>query len=114
MGNREEPQYKSFKGKCQKCGQSFTYHNSVKLYTEICRECEEVEMARFTGLKGLWEAALGPYLEQGFSLKEVDDHFLELYFKDKKICIFNQAAVTILTLHKACQDFLEEMNVGIK
>jgi hypothetical protein len=43
MGMREEPEYRQFDGTCRKCGQPFTYYNSVQLHPErqVCRNCEE-------------------------------------------------------------------------
>ncbi len=45
MGMREEPAYQQIEGKCRECGETFTYHNSVKKHptTEICPNCAQVE-----------------------------------------------------------------------
>ena len=45
MGNREEPAYQPFKGRCRKCGKEFTYYNSCHIHADdvICRECEKAE-----------------------------------------------------------------------
>lgn len=41
MGNKEEPAYRSFEGKCRDCGRLVKYHNSVKLHPDhvVCEEC---------------------------------------------------------------------------
>lgn len=43
MGYSEEPEYRQFEGICRKCGNEFTYHNSIRRHPswQICPECEK-------------------------------------------------------------------------
>ncbi len=49
---------------------------------------------------------LGEYVDYGFSLKEPDDHVLELYFKDKRIAVYNQTKVTPDIIREGCKNFV--------
>lgn len=68
----------------------------------------EVELmaGRYTGFQAILNAGLGEYAAQGFSLKEIADDAVELYFKDKKIATYNQN-LTIPLLHEGCRNFLK-------
>ena len=59
------------------------------------------------------DAALGDFIDLGFSLSEPDDHFTELYFKDKKIATYFQTTVTIPVIREDCQNFLNNINQGL-
>lgn len=50
---------------------------------------------------------LGEYAELGFSTKEIDDHFLELWFKDKLIARYNQEKVTADIIRQGCHNYLK-------
>lgn len=50
---------------------------------------------------------LGEFADYGFTLKEPDDHFLELYFKDKKIATYNQEKVTPEIIRQGCHNYLK-------
>ena len=69
-------------------------------------------MATYTGKQSVLDAALGKFKDYGFSLVEPDDHFLELYFKDKKIATYYQGAVTIKIIREGCQNFLKSIERG--
>ena len=51
MGSREEPEYRQIKGICRKCGNEFTYHNSIRMHPDwlICPECEKVPVVKPEG-----------------------------------------------------------------
>ena len=67
-------------------------------------------MAEYKGYQSIRDAALGEYADMGFSIKEPDDHFTELYFKDKKIATYYQTALTIPVLHEGCRNFLKNIS----
>lgn len=52
---------------------------------------------------------LGKYSEDGFSLLEPDAHVLELYFKDKRIAIYNQTKVTPEIIQEGCKNYLDSL-----
>lgn len=66
-------------------------------------------MAKYTGKQSVLDETLGEYRNQGFSLIESDDHFLELYFKDKRIAIYHQAKATIEIIREGCKNFLDSI-----
>ncbi len=49
---------------------------------------------------------LGEYTEYGFSIKEPNDHILELYFKDKLIGSYYQTKVTREIIREGCKNYL--------
>ena len=68
-------------------------------------------MATYTGKQSVLDEALGIYKDFGFQLVEPDDHLLELWFKDKRIAIYNQTAWTdeqpmIKVIREGCKNFL--------
>jgi len=63
-------------------------------------------MATYTGKQSVLDEALGKYKDYGFSLIEPDDHLLELWFKDKRIAVYNQPVATIKIIREGCQNFL--------
>jgi len=71
---------------------------------------EENNMSQFTGKQSVLDGALGEYTEQGFTLREPDDHVTQLYFKDNLLATYNQTKVTFETLQKCCQNYLKELN----
>jgi len=66
-------------------------------------------MSYYTGKQSVNASALGEFISLGFSLYEPDDHFAELYFKDKKIATYCQATLTIAQLHEDCGNFLKSL-----
>jgi len=66
-------------------------------------------MAIYSGRQSILEAALGGFQYYGFRLAEPDDHFLELYFKDKKIATFYQGSVTIKIIREGCRNYLKSI-----
>ena len=69
------------------------------------------KMATHTGKQSILDEALGHYKDYGFSLVEsedgrFDDHFLELWFKGKRIAIYNQTKATFDVIKQGCQNFL--------
>ena len=82
-----------------------------------CKDCEirkvwdinnkEIEMATYIKKQNILDAALGDLSNFGFTLIEPDDHFTELYFKDKKIATYNQSKLTIEILRQDCRNFLK-------
>ena len=63
-------------------------------------------MAKYTGKQSVLDTALGSYINDGFSLTEPDDHLLELWFKDKRIAVYNQTKATIPIIREGCKNFL--------
>jgi len=63
-------------------------------------------MATYTGKQSLLKEALGIYSELGFELVEPDDHLLELWFKDKRIAVYNQTKATFEIIREGCKNFL--------
>ena len=68
-------------------------------------------MATYTGKQSVLDEALGIYKDFGFQLVEPDDDLLELWFKDKRIAVYNQTAWTderpmITMIREGCKNFL--------
>ena len=63
-------------------------------------------MATYTGKQSVLDAGLGEFKDYGFRLVELDDHFLELYFKDKRIAVYHQAKATPKIIQEGCHNFL--------
>jgi len=63
-------------------------------------------MATYTGKQSVLNETLGIYGELGFELIEPDDHLLELWFKDKRIAVYNQTQATIPIIREGCKNFL--------
>lgn len=55
-------------------------------------------------------AALGKYADMGFTLAELDDHLLELGFKDAKVARFLQEYTSIRVIRNACLQYLGSLN----
>lgn len=66
-------------------------------------------MATYTNKQSVLDEALGEYREYGFELVESDDHTLELYFKDKRIAIYNQARATIEVIQEGCKNYIKAL-----
>ena len=64
------------------------------------------KMAIYTGKQSILDEALGEYAQAGFRLEEPDDHFTDLYFKDKRIARFNQTKITIEIIREGCENYL--------
>lgn len=52
---------------------------------------------------------LGEYKDVGFSIREPDDHVLEVFFKDKKIAILNQSKATPEVILKGCSNYIKHL-----
>jgi len=63
-------------------------------------------MAIYTGKQSILDAGLGDFKDYGFRLMESDDHFLELYFKDKRIAVYHQSKATPKIIQEGCHNFL--------
>ena len=63
-------------------------------------------MATYTDKQSVLKEALGEFKDYGFSLVEPDDHLLELWFKDKRIAIYNQTKATIEIIREGCHNYL--------
>jgi len=68
-------------------------------------------MRTYVGKQSVLDEALGEFKDFGFSLVEPDDHLLELWFKDKRIAVYNQTAWTdkrpmIEIIREGCKNFL--------
>lgn len=64
-------------------------------------------MAKYTGKQSILDSALGEFTLYGFSLREADDHILELQFKDKVIARYNGDKATIPIIQEGCQNYLK-------
>ena len=71
-------------------------------------------MAIYSGKQSILDATLGKFKDDGFNLVESDDHFLELYFKDKKIATYYQGSVTIKLIREGCRNFLKSIMREVK
>lgn len=69
-------------------------------------------MATYTGKQSVLNEALRMYGELGFKLVEQDDHLLELWFKDKRIAVYNQTKATIPIIREGCKNFLANLQVN--
>lgn len=67
-------------------------------------------MATYTGKQSILDEALGEFKDYGFRLVEPDDHILELWFKDKRIAIYNQHLATIDIIREGCKNYLVNIN----
>jgi len=67
----------------------------------------EGEMAQYTGLQSILNAALGEYQFKGFRLVEFGDHALNLYYQDEWVGVISQGSATIPVIHEACREHLE-------
>ena len=63
-------------------------------------------MANYTGKQSVLDEALGEFKDYGFRLVEPDDHVLELWFKDKRIAVYNQTKATFDIIREGCKNFL--------
>jgi len=64
------------------------------------------KMRKYTGKQSVRDEALREYKDFGFSLVEPDDHLLELWFKDKRIAVYNQTKVTFDIIREGCKNYL--------
>jgi len=62
-------------------------------------------MATYKGKQSVLDEALGEFGGYGFQLVKPDDHLLELYFKDKRIAVYNQTKVTFDIVREGCRNF---------
>lgn len=67
-------------------------------------------MATYTGKQSVLDEALGQFKDYGFRLKEPDDHVTLLYFKDKRIAVYNRNQLTIQILRQDCHNYLANIN----
>ena len=66
-------------------------------------------MATYNNKQSVLDEALGIYADYGFILKEPDDHFTELFFKDIRVGIYVSQNLTIETIRESCRKFFERM-----
>jgi len=64
------------------------------------------KMTKHTGKQSVLDEALGEYKDFGFQLVEPDDHLLELWFKDKRIAVYNQTKATFDIIREGCKNYL--------
>lgn len=57
----------------------------------------------------LTDKVLGELGDYGFSLVESADHTLELYFKDKRLAVYNQTKVTSEIIREGCKNYLKAL-----
>lgn len=67
-------------------------------------------MAKYTNKQSILDETLGDFKDYGFKLVEPDDHFTELYFKDKKLATYNQNKVTIYNIRASCGRYLKAIS----
>lgn len=65
-----------------------------------------------TLMQEVLNASLGDYSHIGFTLHELDDHFLELRFMGKHVGYFSSVGATIAGIHEACQIYLRAHEFG--
>ena len=66
-------------------------------------------MATYTDKQSVLDEALGELKDYGFRLEEPDDHVLFLFFKDKRIAIYNQSKATIPHIREGCKNYLKSI-----
>ena len=92
---------------CPECG-----HDIIVIINREnfkCNECQHTfSLAEAYGEKR--ESVLGEFVNYGFSIKEPDDHILELYHRDKRIAQFNQSAVTPEIIQTGCRNYLASIS----
>ena len=66
-------------------------------------------MTKYTGKQSVLDEALGQYKDFGFQLVVPDDHLLELWFKDKRIAVYNQTKATFDIIREGCKNYLESI-----
>jgi len=64
-------------------------------------------MTKYTGKQSVLDEALGEYKDFGFSLTRLDYLSLELWFKDKKIAVYNWDKVTIEAIREGCKNYFK-------
>lgn len=67
-------------------------------------------MRKYNGRQSILDEVLGEFKDYGFSLVEEDDNFTLLYFKDKRIAVYNQNTVPIDTIRQGCSNYLKSIN----
>lgn len=67
-------------------------------------------MAKYNSKQDILNSALGNYYDLGFNLSEPDDHFTELWFKDKRIAIYYQKTVTIDIIQEGCENYIRSIS----
>ena len=77
MSNQEEPAYRQFEGVCRKCGNEYTYFNSVKRHRDfdICDDCEGEEVKEKLAPE---ERLMKVLVEGGIVLKDATPTYSEL------------------------------------
>ena len=63
-------------------------------------------MATYAGKQSVLDETLGYFKDYGFKLVEPDDHVLELYFREKRIAVYNQTKATIEIIREGCKNYL--------
>jgi len=63
--------------------------------------------AQYKGMQSIFDETLVDYKDKGFSLYQPDDHFLELFYRGKRVAIFNQTRATIEIIRETCKHYLE-------
>jgi len=67
-------------------------------------------MRKYNGRRSILDETLGEYKDYGFSLVEPDSLFTELYFKDKRVAIYNQDKVTFDTIREGCRNYMTALS----
>ncbi len=65
-------------------------------------------------LKEELTARLGDYYHIGFTLSEVDDHFLELHFMGQHVGYFGNTSATIEAIRQSCQEYLKQHEFSVE
>lgn len=68
-----------------------------------------VTMATYKHLESILNAALGEYIELGFTLKRGGYGTVELFFKDKKLATYNTDKATIGIVREGCKNYMASL-----
>ena len=66
-------------------------------------------MATYTSKQSVLDEVLGDFKDYGFNLVKIDTFTVELYFKDKKIAIYNWDKVTFKAIQDGCANYLKSI-----
>jgi len=85
---------------------------ACRMNSRLNDSSKEDDMAQYAGLQSVLNAVLGEYRSMGFRLIEDGDHFLELYYQDGLLDVYNQARTPIIVIQNACKTYLRVLGAS--
>ena len=67
----------------------------------------KAKMRKYTGKQSVLDEALGEYKDLGFSLTKLDCLSIELWFKAKRIAVYNWDKVTFDIIREGCANYFK-------